>query len=148
MNVYLDRLCCRYTGNKVILIFQELRPSGWVCTHRTCLMHNTLQPGRGGAKGQTAGHTQLSLKATTSLSPREVTLWGTACAAPGLPRKKKKPQNICWPTFLMLNHEVKYSCSFYWTDQIIPWICRALSNTQTRQVHFSLLESISCRAEH
>lgn len=57
-------------------------------------------------------------------------LFGALPMQPLVCQGKRKKQSIGWPTFLMLNHEDKYSCSFYWTDQIIPRICRALSITQ------------------
>lgn len=57
-------------------------------------------------------------------------LFGALPMQPPVCQGKRKKQSIGWPTFLMLNHEDKYSCSFYWRDQIIPRICRALSITQ------------------
>lgn len=104
--MYLDRfwwdVCCRYTGNKVILVFQERSPSEWVHTH-TQNMPNTAHTAarERRSQGQTAGHTQLALRASTSLSPWEVT------GALGCQQKeKKKIKNSCWSTFLLLNHEI------------------------------------------
>lgn len=45
--MYLDRfwsdVCCRYTGSKVILLFQEIRPSESVHTHRPWVISPPLQ---------------------------------------------------------------------------------------------------------
>lgn len=79
---------------------KEAQVNEYTHTHRTCLTQHTLQPGKGEAKAR--------LQDTLSwhwepAHPSALGRWLEPWAAS---KKKKKIKNICWSTFLLLNHEI------------------------------------------